>query len=64
MPASKNYLRRVRPKRASKADLKTLIYKYIDRVYGDHVASEADESLEELQDLRNQILAAGALSWL
>lgn len=59
MPTAKNHLRRVRSKRASKADLKGPVFRYIDRVYGDHVAQEAQESLEELQDLRNQIVAAG-----
>ena len=62
MPQSKNVLKRIRPKRASKVDLKLPIDRYIKRVYGDNVASEAEESLDELQELRNQIVAASAHS--
>jgi hypothetical protein len=61
MPQAKNVLRRVRTKRASKVDFKTPLRKYIKRVYGDHIAQEAEESLDELQDLRNQIVSAGEI---
>jgi hypothetical protein len=59
MPTSKNVLRRIRTKRASKVDFKGPLLKYIKRVYGDHIAQEAEESLDALQDLRNQIVSAG-----
>ena len=59
MPQSKNVLRRVRTKRASKCDLKNPLEKYMKRVYGDHIAQEAHEALEELQDMRSQIVSAG-----
>ena len=61
MPKARNVLRRIRTKRASKVDLKTPLWKYIKRVYGDHVAQEVEESLDELQDLRHQIVSTGAL---
>jgi hypothetical protein len=60
MPASSNMLLGMRVKRTVKVDVKGPIMTYIKRVYGDHMASEAEESLDALQELRNQVVASGA----
>lgn len=59
MPASNNVLLGMRVKRTVKVDIKGPIMTYIKRVYGDHMASEAEESLDALQEMRNQIVASG-----
>jgi hypothetical protein len=55
MPQSKNVLRRVRVKKTVKVDFKTPLGRYIRRVYGDNAAVEAQDSLDEIQDLRAQM---------
>ena len=59
MPESGNLLVGIRMKKTSKVDLKGPIVSYIKRVYGDRMAIDATESLDELQDLRNQVHSAG-----
>jgi hypothetical protein len=59
MPESGNILVGVKVKKTIKVDVKGPITNYIKRVYGDHMAQEAAESLETVQELRNQIVGSG-----
>ena len=59
MPESGNILVGIKVKKTQRVDVKGPITNYIKRVYGDHMAQEAADSLESLQDLRNQIVGAG-----
>lgn len=61
MPESGNPLVGIRLKKTSKVDVKGPIMSYIKRVYGDRMANDAAESLDELQELRNQVHGAGEL---
>lgn len=58
MPESGNILVGIKVKKTVKVDVKGPITNYIKRVYGDHMAQEASDSLEVLQELRNQIMGA------
>jgi hypothetical protein len=55
MPQARNVLRRVRAKKTVKVDFKTPLGRYIRRVYGDNAAVEAQDSLDEIQELRAQM---------
>lgn len=59
MPEAANILVGIKVKKCVKVDVKGPITNYIKRVYGDHMAQEAADSLDSLQDLRNQIVGAG-----
>lgn len=61
MPESGNPLVGIRIKKTSKVDVKGPIMSYIKRVYGDRMANDAAESLDELQELRNQVHGTGTL---
>jgi hypothetical protein len=63
MPESGNVLVGIRVKKTVKVDLKGPIMTYMKRVYGDHIANEAADSVDVVQDLRNQIVGAGTISW-
>lgn len=59
MPESGNPLVGIRVKKTGKVDVKGPIMSYIKRVYDDRVARDASQSLDELQELRNQVYGAG-----
>jgi hypothetical protein len=59
MPEAGNILVGIKVKKTVKVDVKGPITNYIKRVYGDHMAHEAAESLDTVQELRNQIVGTG-----
>lgn len=61
MPESGNLLVGIRMKKTVKVDVKGPIMSYIKRVYGSRMAEDAAESLDELQELRNQVHSAGVI---
>lgn len=61
MPISNNLLLAVRTKRTIRVDVKAPVLKYVIKTYGSTVAQDAEDDLDVMQELRNEIVGACAL---